>query len=204
MIKLHLLLAEKKIMYTEHNLNESLQIQRKKNTRYLHEYALREEFPNNTDYPKKRLPHIRDRQGVLCAVAHLIAKSGNIKLVNDLALQNNLVYIGDVKSGPLINWIADSGLTQKEAAHIQPSYCVYSADYCQFLQDFMRIAHPIIWTAAFVGLSFLAHKIVRSFDFSPKKKLACLLLSCAGAALAGLVLADVTNLILWKTSRHTV
>lgn len=37
-------------------------------------------------------------------------------------MQNNLVYIDDVKDGPLISWLKRFGLSKKEAARIQPGY----------------------------------------------------------------------------------
>lgn len=37
-------------------------------------------------------------------------------------LQHNLVYIDDVKEGPLISWLQRFGLSKQEAARIQPGY----------------------------------------------------------------------------------
>lgn len=58
-------------------------------------------------------------------MAHLIERSGHAELVNLLATQNNLVYIDDVRDGPLISWLERFGLSQKEAARIPPGYDPY-------------------------------------------------------------------------------
>ena len=55
-------------------------------------------------------------------MAHLINESGYRDLVTRVARDNNFVYINDIKEGPVIDWIKQSGLTQAEAAQIQPSY----------------------------------------------------------------------------------
>lgn len=55
-------------------------------------------------------------------MAYLIERSGHAELVDLLATQNNLVYIDDVKDGPLISWLERFGLSKQEAARIQPAY----------------------------------------------------------------------------------
>ncbi len=104
------------------HLPPALQKERLRNLAVLREYWSQETFPKNTQYPGQRLPHIRDAEGTLCAMAYLIEKSGHHKLVDQLAEANNLVYIDDVKEGPLIEWLRMSGLGQDEAAEIQPTY----------------------------------------------------------------------------------
>ena len=87
----------------------------------LNEYWKKEMFPRNTDYNFKT-PQIRDRYGTPCAMAYLIERSGHAELVNLLAKHDNLVYIDDVKGGPLIGWLEKCGLSKQEAARIQPQY----------------------------------------------------------------------------------
>ena len=122
-IKFHLKRVELELLRKDvSNLSEKMKIERRKKIDLLHEYWTREEFPKNTQYPKKRLPHIRDSSGVPCAMAYIIEKSGNSSLVDQLETENNLVYIKDVNEGPLIDWLSESGITKKEAQRIQPTY----------------------------------------------------------------------------------
>ena len=88
----------------------------------LKEYAERGRYPKNEDFPGAQVPSIRDRSGTLCAMAHLIAGSGDGALVDSLARECNHVRIPSVAGGPLLAWLAGSGLTQAEAGRIQPGY----------------------------------------------------------------------------------
>jgi hypothetical protein len=49
-------------------------------------------------------------------------ESGWEREVELIATTNLLVYVTDVRSGPLVNWVLQSGLTLGEAALIQPAY----------------------------------------------------------------------------------
>ena len=111
---------ELKCADTSH-LSDDLKGHRRRMLELLNEYWKKEEFPINTDH-NIRTPQIRDRFGTPCAMAHLIERSGHAELVNLLATQNNLVYIDDVKDGPLVSWLERFGLSKQEAARIQPSY----------------------------------------------------------------------------------
>ncbi len=98
----------------------------------LRSYARRRTFP--TFIGKDGARHVRhveinarepvfvDHRGVHCAVAHLMSESGWSRAVRSIASSNNNVYVDEVENGPLIRWIETSGLTQQEAALIQPSY----------------------------------------------------------------------------------
>ncbi len=88
----------------------------------LKEYAERGRYPKNADFPGAQVPSIRDRSGTLCAMAHLIERSGDGALVDSLARECNHVRIPAVAGGPLLAWLAASGLTQAEAGRIQPGY----------------------------------------------------------------------------------
>lgn len=47
---------------------------------------------------------------------------GKDKDIASTVKTNNLVYVNDVRSGGMIDWIRSSGLIQEEAALIQPGY----------------------------------------------------------------------------------
>ena len=57
-------------------------------------------------------------------------RSGHDAAVVEVVEAKNLVYVKDATQGPLVEWIKFSGLTQDEAALIQPAYehSVPSAD----------------------------------------------------------------------------
>jgi hypothetical protein len=92
-----------------------LQIQR------LHEYAERGAFPANRVRPGA-LNVILDDERRLCAVASLMALSGQSELVEQTARDSNFIRLGTVTEGPLLEWILASGLTQEEVALIQEPY----------------------------------------------------------------------------------
>jgi hypothetical protein len=78
-------------------------------------------FPSNT-YTDGKLNVWRDDFGNLCAAATIINASGQTDLVLRTAEQNNFIRLGDVTSGPLMDWILTSGLTQAEIAAIQEPF----------------------------------------------------------------------------------
>lgn len=47
-----------------------------------------------------------------------------------IAATNNNIRVKDVKDGPILDWILTSGLTQEEAAIIQPGYSYLACDAC--------------------------------------------------------------------------
>lgn len=87
-------------------------VRRLENLDRLHEYWVKGRFPRNTEFPGQRLPHIRDRYGTSCAVAYLIEQSGSSALVDELSKTNNLIRIDEVEEGPLLDWLAEAGLTR--------------------------------------------------------------------------------------------
>jgi hypothetical protein len=78
-------------------------------------------FPSNTFKPGK-LNVWLDDDGHFCAAATIIKMSGMDDLVNKVAEQNNFIRLADVKTGPLMDWILTSGLTQDEIAAIQEPF----------------------------------------------------------------------------------
>jgi hypothetical protein len=55
-------------------------------------------------------------------MAHLMRESGWGARAREIADTDNYVLVERVSSGPLLDWILRSGLTQEEAAQIQPEY----------------------------------------------------------------------------------
>jgi hypothetical protein len=93
----------------------------------LADYAARGVFPKNTDVAGQRVPYFIDRVGTRCAMAYLIEQSGSDAYVAAVARRMNNAYIDQIArdaelGDALTAWLAANGLTQSEAARIQPSY----------------------------------------------------------------------------------
>jgi hypothetical protein len=96
--------------------SRALQIKR------LQAYRDRAKFPRNEGQAKRDVPIFVDAHGSDCAVGHLMRISGWEDAVDAFVAASNLVYVTDVTEGALVEWVTTSGLTQEEAALIQPSY----------------------------------------------------------------------------------
>jgi hypothetical protein len=83
----------------------------------LHEYRVRGEYP--TDAQGRPISVFRDEQGRPCAMASLIEQSGRTDLVDQVVRDDNTLKLADVQSGPLMDWMEGSGLTQEEVALVQ-------------------------------------------------------------------------------------
>jgi hypothetical protein len=90
--------------------------------RTLSEYAQRGKFPQNEDHGESAVPIFVDNHQTHCAVGYLMHRSGHDSAVANVVRTNNLVHVNEVASGPLVDWIKFSGLTQQEAAMFQPAY----------------------------------------------------------------------------------
>ena len=97
---------------------------RQRQIKRLQTYMLRGRFPLNEGHSTDAVPIFVDRQNTLCAVGHLMHAAQWDNEVVQIASKNNLVRISNVQSGSLVRWIQTSGLTQEEAAMIQPGYPV--------------------------------------------------------------------------------
>ena len=97
---------------------------RQRQIKRLQTYMLRGRFPLNEGHSTDAVPIFVDRQNTLCAVGHLMHAAQWDNEVVQIASKNNLVHISNVQSGSLVRWIQTSGLTQEEAAMIQPGYPV--------------------------------------------------------------------------------
>jgi hypothetical protein len=87
----------------------------------LREYRAAGQFPRNHRI-LRRVPTFIDAQGRPCAVGYLMQRSGHQALAAQIANATNNIYIEQIQSGPALDWIKFSGLTQSECAYIQPSY----------------------------------------------------------------------------------
>jgi hypothetical protein len=93
----------------------------------LRAYAARGVFPRNTDFADQRVPYFIDRDGTRCAMAYLIEESGAGDYVRKVAAKMNNAYVPEIGrdaelGGTLHAWLDANGLTETEAARIQPSY----------------------------------------------------------------------------------
>jgi hypothetical protein len=84
-------------------------------------YQAKGVFPSNV-YSNQKLNVWLDVDGNYCAAATIIQMSGNDELVALTAEQDNFIKLGNVKQGPLMDWILTSGLTQAEIAAIQEPF----------------------------------------------------------------------------------
>lgn len=99
-----------------------LEGERQTNIRRLERYRDRGLFPFNQHVAGRAVPVFVDNDDTACAVGHLMRLSGWDHEVATIQAASNLVYVNDVSQGPLVDWVATSGLTQEEAALIQPAY----------------------------------------------------------------------------------
>ncbi|WP_428307825.1 hypothetical protein [Lacipirellula sp.] len=100
----------------------TLAVRRELNIRRLRLYRSRGLFPQNERAAKHAVPIFVDDHDTACAVGHLMRESGWGAAVAAIQATNNFVYVADVSNGPLVDWVLVSGLTQEEAALIQPGY----------------------------------------------------------------------------------
>jgi hypothetical protein len=85
-------------------------------------------FPVNRSF-EQLTPHFVDAAATPCAVAHLLALSGEQALVQRIARERNHARVHELANEPrLVAWLRAVGLTLEEAAAIQPSYVVNRAD----------------------------------------------------------------------------
>jgi hypothetical protein len=101
---------------------QTLAHRRALNIRRLRLYQLRGLFPQNEHTAGSAVPIFVDNHDTACAVGHLMRESGWGGAVAAIQRANNFVFVTDVRDGPLVDWVLVSGLTQEEAALIQPSY----------------------------------------------------------------------------------
>ena len=102
----------------------SLATNRQRQIARLRYYMNRGLFPQNEGQSTSAVPIFVDQHQTHCAVGFLMHSDGNDSGVASIVRANNLVRVNDVRRGSMIDWIRSSGLTQEEAALIQPGYPV--------------------------------------------------------------------------------
>lgn len=78
-------------------------------------------FPKNRHF-KTRSPVFIDEDGNLCAVGYLIAQTEGLEAAKEINRQHKFDYIKDINPKLIDGWLAENGLSRKEAAMIQPMY----------------------------------------------------------------------------------
>lgn len=79
------------------------------------------QFPKNHHY-KNRRPVFIDRDGNLCAVGYLIARTEGLEAAKQINQHHKFDYIQDIDPKLIDGWLAENGITKTEAAMIQPAY----------------------------------------------------------------------------------
>ena len=103
-------------------LNATQRANRAQLVSWLRDYRNADRFPVNDRF-SQATPFFRDKDGVLCAMAYLIDRSGRSDIVDKVAATRNNAYIRQLADDPaLISWLNDWGLSVAEAGRIQPTY----------------------------------------------------------------------------------
>lgn len=122
-IQIHLSYVEKILLEQDaSHLSTELQENRKKAIDLLNTYWQNGEFPANYDYQNERKPCFRDKNNQICAVGFLVQQTGHEDLVKSIEATENYAAIYEMTNPDLADWVAQSGLTLKECAMIQPTY----------------------------------------------------------------------------------
>lgn len=104
------------------HLSEEKQASRALLIAHLEQYRDRGQFPKNKSNTGKRLPCFIDDEGTICAVGYLVEKTAGRQLAEDINEKHQYEYISEMNDEIVDNWIANSGLTERECAMIQPTY----------------------------------------------------------------------------------
>jgi hypothetical protein len=91
-------------------------------------YRDRGQFPLNERYADGPTPIFVDEHNTACAVGHLMRLDDWKLEVAAIRANENLVYVTDIATGPVVRWVLTSGLTVEEAALIQPAYNFFPTD----------------------------------------------------------------------------
>jgi hypothetical protein len=99
------------------SVREKLAARRAKVIERIEAYRKAEVFP--TDALGLPLGVFRDDKGVRCPMSELVFLSGRGDLVDAVVKLDNTIKFADIKGGPILDWLLQSGLTQEEAIQIQ-------------------------------------------------------------------------------------
>lgn len=105
------------------HLTPALRAERARNLDRLRASRLAGAFPRNVDFPHRRVPYFIDAGDRECAVGHLVIESGDVELAQRIRATENNALLLDMQTPGLTAWVERSGLTARECARIQPSYC---------------------------------------------------------------------------------
>ena len=103
------------------HLDSIQQQNRINNISILRSYCLAGEYPVN-DLTTYRTPIFIDSKGVHCAVGHILKENGLATVAQDIANNQLLAFLGEIKHTQLIEWQKTCGLSMFELALIQPTY----------------------------------------------------------------------------------
>lgn len=161
-IQAHLRRTERDLRAADHDHLAPVQRRRRERALdHLRAYRRRGEFPRNRVVPG-RTPCFLGSDGTPCAVAALLLADGRDDLVSEVAETENTVRIEDLDDGPVVEWLADHGLTRAEAARIQPSYpdSVYLATTCGPAPCWLAGAlASVVGLAAFALAEYVGYRI---------------------------------------------
>ena len=121
---------------SEARWREKLEARREMMLQRLHAYWTAGDFVQNPDPSGGPGHFIVDALGKRCPLASIIERSGRGDLVEEAARKNNNVKVVDLRDGPILEWILQSGLTQEECVLIQrPSMSGDSASLARRVQE---------------------------------------------------------------------
>ena len=104
------------------HLSEVLQRKRRYVLDLLRTYRTAGEFPKNYDHQGKRMPCFIDIQGKICAVGYLIEQTAGREVAEAINEKFKYSELLSMRDEAIDHWIAQSGLTKRECAMIQPTY----------------------------------------------------------------------------------
>ncbi len=141
-IRQHLRRTEQRLRHKSHpELTPHQRKARQQNLDSLRDYWQAGQFPRNHVEKHQRRPVFIDERDTHCAVGYLVAQSGYAQTARQIAKEANTALLADMHVPELQTWVEQCGLTSRELATIQPTYCP-SGDY--------EIPQVIIYTAGHV------------------------------------------------------
>ncbi len=102
-------------------LSEQQYLNRKHLLGLLQQYTEQRRYPKNSKYAERR-PCFIDGFGNICAVGYLVEQTAGKELAQAINEEYQYATIYEMKSEALDRWIAQSGLSKREVAMIQPAY----------------------------------------------------------------------------------
>lgn len=122
-ISTHLAFVEQELRKADPENPEATALHNRKHLlNLLRDYREAGRFPVNYGYPGERKPCFIDKDGTICAVGYLIEQTSGRALAEKINIMHQYDYIQDMDMPELDEWIAQSGLSVKEFAMIQPAY----------------------------------------------------------------------------------